>query len=29
MYAEAMNEIAMIEQNIRDTYEAPPGFLMG
>lgn len=27
--AEAVNEIASIEQNIRDTYEAPPGFWMG
>jgi hypothetical protein len=26
---EAMKEIAEIEQNIRDTYEAPPGFLVG
>lgn len=26
---EAMNEIAGIEQEIRNTYEAPPGFLVG
>ena len=29
IYAEAMNEIALTEQEIRNTYEAPPGFLVG
>jgi hypothetical protein len=29
LFAEAVNEIALIEQNIRDTYEAPPTFLVG
>lgn len=29
IYAEAMNEIAAAEQEIRNTYEAPPGFLVG
>ena len=29
LHTEAVNEIAAIEQNIRDTYEAPPGFWMG
>ena len=29
IYNEAVNDIDKIEQNIRDTYEAPPGFLVG
>jgi hypothetical protein len=29
IYAEAMTEIAQIEEQIRNTYEAPPGFLVG
>ena len=29
IYQEAMNDIAAIEQEIRNTYEAPPGFLVG
>ena len=29
IYAEAMNEITAAEQEIRNTYEAPPGFLVG
>jgi hypothetical protein len=29
IYSEAMNEIAAVEQEIRNTYEAPPGFLVG
>ena len=29
IYNEAVNDIEKIEQNIRDTYEAPPGFLVG
>lgn len=29
IYEQAMNEIASIEQEIRNTYEAPPGFLVG
>lgn len=29
IYEEAMNEITTIEKYIRDTYEAPPGFLVG
>jgi hypothetical protein len=29
IYAEAMNEITAAEREIRETYEAPPGFLVG
>lgn len=29
IYEQAMNEIAGVEQEIRNTYEAPPGFLVG
>jgi len=29
IYQEAMNEIAATEQEIRNTYESPPGFLVG
>ena len=29
IYNEAVNDIDKIEQNIRDTYEQPPGFLVG
>lgn len=29
IYNEAVGDIEKIEQNIRDTYEAPPGFLVG
>ena len=29
IYNEAVGDIAAIEQNIRETYEAPPGFLVG
>ena len=29
IFNEATSEIAQIEQNIRDTYEQPPGFLVG
>lgn len=29
IYEQAMNEITGIEQEIRNTYEAPPGFLVG
>ena len=29
IYTEAVGDIDKIEQNIRDTYEAPPGFLVG
>ena len=29
IYNEAVGDIEKIEQNIRETYEAPPGFLVG
>ena len=29
IYQEAIGDIEKIEQNIRETYEAPPGFLVG
>ena len=29
IYNEAIADIEKVEQNIRDTYEAPPGFLVG
>jgi hypothetical protein len=29
IFDEAVKEIAEVEQNIRDTYEAPPAFLVG
>ena len=29
IYNEAVNDIEKVEQNIRETYEAPPGFLVG
>jgi hypothetical protein len=29
IYNEAISDINQIEQNIRDTYEQPPGFLVG
>jgi hypothetical protein len=29
IFAEAVNEIAQIEEQIRNTYESPPGFLVG